>query len=110
MKTYVIDELRYQDYEKLRDYLPGRFPGGGLSGIFHVPIEAEYLSREQSVHEACQPYYCAIELEEERISVEFLVRSSQRMRCACIGYADERTRAWLMGLIDSIFDDLGIIS
>jgi hypothetical protein len=110
MKLYRIDELRYQDYEKLRDYLPGRFTEGGLPGIFHIPIDSDQLTEEQSEHMECQPYYCAVELEEDQISVEFLVRSSRRMRCSCIGYANEPTRAWLIGLMDEIFSTLGIIS
>ena len=110
MKFYAIDELRYQDYEKLRDYLPTRFTKGSLPGIFQIPIGADHLSREQAAHEACQPFYCAVELEENRIAVEFLVRSKNRLRCSCIGYAEERTRIWLMRLIDEIFEDLGLIS
>lgn len=110
MKHYAIDELRYQDYEKLRDYLPTRFPGGGLPGIFRIPLGPEHLSREQAAHVQCHPFYCTVELEENKVTVEFLVRSENRLRCSCVGYAGESTRLWLMRLMDEIFEDLGLIS
>jgi hypothetical protein len=108
MKQYVIDELRYPDYEKLKSYLDARYRQGILPEIYWISLDTELLSDIQRRHEDCQPHYVALELEESRLTGELLVRSRQRMRCSCIGYATEIQRNWLIELIDKTLEELEI--
>ena len=110
MKMYVIDELRYQDYEKIESFLDDTFEKSGMVGIYWLPIEPDMLTAVQAAHTACQPYYVALDLEPDRLSCELLVRSRNRIRCDCIGYADERQRHWIIETLDGVLEKLEIIS
>ncbi len=110
MKQYVIDELRPWDHEKIKAYLEQRFEPAEVDGLYWVPLAEELLDTAQSAHKDCQPYCFALELEPNRITFELLVRSRERVRCDCIGYASERQRDWLIRLADGILDSLGIIA
>ncbi len=108
MKQYVIDELRYQDFEALQQYLQSRFSTSGLDGLYWIPLETDILSATQRSHADCHPHYFAVELEPERLSCELLVRTAARVRCDCIAYADERQREWFLNAIDAILEKLAI--
>ena len=108
MKQYVIDELRYQDYETLQRYFQTHFSTSGVVGLYWIPLDAEMLSDTQRSHADCHPHYFAVELEPERLSCELLVRTAARIRCNCIGYADERQREWLLQVIDAVLEKLAI--
>ena len=47
MKMYVIDELRYQDYEKIESFLDDTFEKSGMVGIYWLPIEPDMLTAVQ---------------------------------------------------------------
>jgi len=110
MKQYVIDELRPWEYEKIKAYLDERFLQSEVDGIYWVPLDPDCLDAVQRAHRDCRPHCFALELEPTRLSCELLVRTKERIRCDCIGYASERQRNWLIRLADGIFDELGIIT
>ena len=37
-----------------------------------------------------------------------LVRTKNRIRCACMGYASKDQRIWIMDVVDAIFEKLDI--
>ena len=106
MKQYVIDELRPADHKKIKAYLDENFGSSGVDGIYWIPIDQNNLTAVQAEHKKCQPFYLAIELKPHLISCELLVRSGNRIRCNCIGYATEKQRNWLIRFVDLIFDQL----
>lgn len=108
MKQYVIDELRYADYEKLKGYLDERFGDSGVDRLYWIPVDEDLLEEVQKEHVDCRPHLFAIELEEDRMAIELLVRTRNRIRCDCIRYADARQRNWLMDCLDAIFEKLDI--
>lgn len=108
MKQYVIDELRPADHGKLKEYLDQNFHVSGIPGLYWIWLEEGLLTEIQRRHSQCRPHYLAVELEENRVTCEFLVRSRQKLRCNCIGYADARQRIWLMELMDAVFQKLAI--
>ncbi|MCP4349400.1 MAG: hypothetical protein GY795_28300 [Desulfobacterales bacterium] len=110
MKQYVIDELRIQDYEKIRDYLDNNFTSSDVGGIYWIPIDQDILTNEQAEHTECQPFYFAVDLEQNLMACELLVRSKSRMKCSCIGYATENQRNWFIRFIDAMFERLEIIT
>lgn len=110
MKQYVIDEIRPQDYEKVKDYLDRTFGGSGVDGLYWVPVDEALVSEVQRAHADCAPFYMALELAPDRLAGELLMRTRSRVRCDCIHYADERQRNWLIRSMDAIFEQLGIIT
>ena len=110
MKQYVIDELRPEDYDKLRSSLSEYFEPSDIDGIYWVVLDRNMLSDIQADHTECRPFYFAIELGPSKIACELLVRTKNKIRCSCINYATEQQRNWLIGRIDALFEELGIIS
>jgi hypothetical protein len=108
MKQYVIDELRYTDYEKIKDYLDTHFGGSGVANIYWIPIDGDLLTPDQAEHTDCHPLYFGMELQDTRLSCELLIRTRNRMKCTCMAYADTRQRNWLMDCLDAIFEKLEI--
>ena len=108
MKQYVIDQLRPEDYEKIKSYFDENFDSSGVEGIYWVPVDQEMLTQEQARHKDCQPFYFAVDLEPNLLSCELLVRTRKKVRCSCIGYADERQRNWIIALADAVLERLDI--
>jgi len=108
MKQYVVDELRPLDYRVIKSYLDEKLGSSGIEGLYKLPVDPEILTDVQLDHIKCQPYYFAIDLEPNRIACELLVRSDQKMRCSCIGYATENQHNWLIQLTEIMLDHLKI--
>jgi len=108
MKQYVIDQLRPSDFKKLKTYLGQHFNGSAVEGIYWIPLGSELFNGLQQQHRQCQPFYFAMELEEQCLACEFLVRTQHRVRCGCMSYADSSQRTWLMDLVDNILAELDI--
>jgi hypothetical protein len=110
MKQYVIDELRYQDYERIKAYFDESFGKSDLGCIYWLPLDPEMLTGVQAAHTTCQPFYFALDLSPDRLSCELLVRTRNRIRCDCIGYANEPQRNWIVKTLDAILEKLEIIT
>ena len=108
MKQYVIDELRPQDYKKIKTYFDKNFIPSTVDGIYWIPLEQELFTKVQAEHVACQPFYFAVALEKNLIAFELLVRTKNKVRCGCMGYATEKQRNWFIGFADAIFETLKI--
>ncbi|MBF0117715.1 MAG: hypothetical protein HQK79_02695 [Desulfobacterales bacterium] len=109
MKQYIIDELRPQDYQKIKEYFDKNLGMPKINSIYWVELSDYLLNDIQISHPECKPFYFAIELGQKQISCELLIRSQNKIRCNCINYADERQRNWVINFIDTIFNDLNII-
>ncbi len=110
MKQYVIDELRPEDHRKIKKYLDQEYGPAEMGSIYWVPLAPAVLTETQHQHAECQPFYVAIDLQEDQLALELLVRTKHQVRCACIGYAVSDQRIWLMDLVDDIFKGLDIVT
>ena len=109
MKQYVIDELRLEDHARLKTYLDETLGDSGVDGLYWLPLDREKLAEPQTAHQGdCGPFFFALELEESKLVCEFLVRTRERIRCACIQYATEDQRNWLMAVADAMLEKLEI--
>src|SRR5512143_3725698 len=108
MKQHVVDQLRYQDYEKLKALLDQQYGEAAMGAVYWIPLEQDVLSPTQREYRECQPHVAAVELEETRLSVELLVRTRNRIRCSCISYATEGQRNWLIHIVDRMLEQLSI--
>ena len=110
MKQYVIDELRPDDYQKLKAYLDENFNSSNIDEIYWIPLEQENLTDIQAGHTECQPFYFAIELNPDILACELLIRTKSRVRCDCITYATEKQLSWLVRFVDGMLNRLEIIT
>jgi hypothetical protein len=110
MKQYRIDELRYEDYEKLKAHLDERFGSSRVENLYWVPVEEHLLDEIQAAHTNCQPFYFAVELNTMAISFELLIRTRNRVRCDCIHYANTEQRESIIRFADTMFETLKILS
>ncbi len=109
MKQYVLDELRLEDFEQIRNYLDETYGPAKLGGLYWVPIQdPALLTPIQAEHTQCRPYYFVIELEESKLSAELLVRAQQTIRCNCIAYANEKQRNWLYQVLEDMLTTLAL--
>lgn len=108
MKQYVIDQLRLEDHHSLKTYLDDNFSSSGIKGLYWIPLDDSLLTNVQKDHSDCNPFHFAAELDEERLSIELLVRTQNKMHCHCMTYADEKQRNWLIDSIDAILEKLTI--
>ncbi len=109
MKQYVIDELRLDDYGIIKQYFDEYSKPGSIEGVYWLTIPDGILTETQSSHTDCQPYYFALELDEQSLSCGLLVRTASSIRCHCINYATLDQRNWLIDTIDSILEQNKII-
>ena len=110
MKQYVIDELRPDDYKKLKAYLDENLNSSDIDGIYWIPLDQENLTDIQTEHTECQPFYFAVELMPDIMACELLIRTKSRVRCDCISYATEKQLSWLIRFVDGIIEKLEIIT
>ena len=110
MKQYVIDEIRVEDYKQIKSFIENEYGKSELGGIYWIPVEEALLTSLQTSHQSCQPFYVALDLEPGRLCCELLIRTKQRVRCDCMGYANEVQRNWIIGRIDRMFKKLEIIT
>jgi len=108
MKQYVVDELRPLDYTIIKSYLDEKLGSSGIQGLYKLPVDSKILTDVQFNHTQCHPYYFAIELTPEQMACELFIRSDQKIRCGCMGYANEIQRNWLIQLTEMILDHLKI--
>jgi len=108
MKQYVIDQLRLEDYHAIKAYLDENFGNSGIDNLYWIPVDTEILTPLQAEHKDCHPLYFAIELEENSMSCELLIRTGKHMHCNCMAYATADQRNWLIDYLDAIFDKLNI--
>ncbi|MFO8049504.1 MAG: hypothetical protein R6U29_10770 [Desulfosudaceae bacterium] len=110
MKQYVIDELRPSDYDRLKSFLDNEFGPSSMGGIYWIPLPDDLLTETQASHNDCRPFFFIADLDKTRLSLEFLVRTRNSIRCSCIAQATPPQREWLIRYIDTVFDELDIIT
>ncbi len=108
MKQYVIDQLRESDYNRIRDYLMNHAESAAMEGIYYVDLPDTLYTDLQRSHDHCQPYYFAVNLTRKQVGFEWLIRSRNKLRCACIGYATQAQRDYIIDYADGILDRLRI--
>jgi hypothetical protein len=106
MRQYELDEIARNDISRIRDYLDGHAAASGLAGIWWVDVPEDLLSPDQFEHRDCWPHRFAVELGDDFVRFEFLIRSLQTMRCTCIGYATRLQRDFILAFADRLVEDL----
>jgi hypothetical protein len=108
MRQYILDEIRRQDIPRIRDYLGEHAQSSGLADVWWVDFSEDLLSPEQFQHRGCAPFRFAVELGDDFVRFEFLVRSQKTLRCSCIDYATRQQRDFILAFADRLVDDLDL--
>jgi hypothetical protein len=108
MKQYVIDQLRPNDYSRIKAYLDMNLRQSGIPEIYWLILPQELHEGIQVEHADCRPFYFALELFQSELSCELLVRTLSHIRCDCMCYATLAQRNWLIQTVDDICNQLEI--
>jgi hypothetical protein len=108
MRQYLLDEISRGDILRIREYLNVHALAAGLEDIWWVDLNEDLLSPDQFTHQDCRPFRFAVELGDNFVRFEFLIRSQQTMRCACIGYATRTQRDFILAFADRLVEELGL--
>ncbi|MEN6438017.1 MAG: hypothetical protein ABFD97_05500 [Syntrophobacter sp.] len=108
MKQYVLDQLRESDYLKIMEYLGKNAEESVFSELFWIKLPPELYTQTQKEHSQCHPFRFAVNLTRNDAAFELLIRTPQAMRCACIGYANQKQRDYILDFADKMLDKLEI--
>jgi hypothetical protein len=106
MRQYQIDEIARIDIPRVREYLNQHAGAARLEGIWWVDLPEDLLNPEQFSHPDCRPFRFAVELGDDFVRFEFLIRSRETMRCTCIGFATRQQRDFILAFADRLVEDL----
>ena len=106
MRSLLIDELSPKDVERLRTHLESVGRPSEIRGLYWITLPEDGLSPLQRAHRDCRPHRFAVELDDDWLKIEFLIRPAVGLRCPCCGMADPGQRslilAWADGLIETL--------
>lgn len=108
MRQYQLDEIPKKDIPKVREYLNQHAVAAGIADIWWVDLQEDLLSPEQFDHRDCQPHRFAVEVGDDFVRFEFLIRSLKTMRCSCIAYATRQQRDFILGYADRLVEELAL--
>lgn len=109
MRSYHIDELAPEDVARLARALDARGMKSSMDAMYWLDLPEALLSAEQRDHTGdCGPHSVGVELGEDWVHAELLVRARNRLRCSCVCYADAAQRAWVMDELDRTLRELDI--
>ncbi len=105
MRQYIIDQLSREERANIDSFLKRSLEPGAVDGLFWIKVPQDLLNSEQREHADCGPYYFAVELEEERVCFELLVRSKVNLHCSCIAHASRAQRDFVLHFVDQMLEE-----
>lgn len=105
MRQIVIDDLSPMERDNIDSYLKRSLQQGPMIGLYWIALPPDLLSPTQHGHEKCGPFYLAVEVENDSIRFELLVRSHANLHCSCIAYATPVQRQFVLDFIDRMLDE-----
>ena len=108
MRSYMIDEINSSDIEKINAFLNENAVSSSLDQLFWVKIPQDLLSEIQFQHKDCQPHAFAVELGDDWVKLEFLIRSMKNMQCTCPAYCTEQQQKFIIKFALGMLEQLGV--
>lgn len=102
MRQLLIDELSREERDNLDSYLKRTLRQGPVAGMFWLELPPDLWGSAQQGHEDCGPFYFGVELTENKLIIELLVRSESNLHCSCISYATPAQRDFLLRFFDTM--------
>ena len=102
MRCYLVVELQPEVIANLEAQLTTNGCQSGIERLYWLPLEKERLLPVQREHESsCGPHCLALEILDDAVRLEFLVRAKGRMRCECVCYLSPETERHMMDWLDA---------
>ncbi len=97
MQEEIVIPCSLQQHMKLKAYLDELELASSIPDLYWLPVPTELLNQIQLEHQdSCGPYAMALDLSDDRVVLETLVRAQNQLHCACIALAEpELTRHML---------------
>ncbi len=109
MKLYIIEDLTGEHSLAIAKRLQDMDLGAEIDKLYWLPVPEKHLSALQQAHKhQCGPYVMALELLENSLRMELLIRARNMLRCECIAYATPGLQAHMSAYIDTLLNELGI--
>lgn len=105
MRQFVIDELSPMERDNIDSYLKRSLKQGPMVGLYWITLPDDLLSAAQQGHDECGPFYFGVELEQEKVKFELLVRSTANLHCECIAHATPTQRQFVLDFIDKMLEE-----
>jgi hypothetical protein len=105
MRQFVIDELSPMERDNIDSYLKRSLTHGPMIGLYWFVLTPDLYSEAQQGHEDHGPFYLAVEVEQQRVCFELLVRSKSNLHCSCIAHATPVQRQFILDFIDRMVKD-----
>ncbi len=105
MRQIMVDELTREERDNIDSYLKRTLKPGPLVGLYWMTVPQDLLAEAQQGHEQCGPFYVAVELEEDTIRFELLIRSQTNLHCSCIAYATPAQRDFVLRFVDTMLEE-----
>lgn len=108
MRQILMNELTKDEIQKTKEFLNVIGREGGVEGLYWLQIPQDMLGAAQIGHEDCGPFSFAVELGDDFVSFELLVRSESNLHCSCTCYATAAQREFLLTAMDRMVSAQGI--
>ena len=105
MRQLLIDDLTPPERDNIENYLKRTLKSGLVQGMFWLPLPDDLFAEAQVGHQECGPFYFGVELANDKVSFELLIRSESNLHCSCISYANGAQRDFLFGFIDRMLSE-----
>ncbi len=102
MQQYVVDELRTSEIMRITDYLEKSCERSTLDNLYWLKVPDDLLTSVQYEHKDCSPFCVGIEVTDDKVVVEMLIRSRKKLRCSCIAYASNQQRQFILNFVDTL--------
>jgi len=102
MRQIVINELSDEDLVQAKAFLKENARPGGINGMYWLDLPEELLDEAQQGHEQCGPFMFGLELGDDFLSLELLVRSQSNLHCSCTAYATKSQRNFALEYLDNL--------
>ncbi len=105
MRQFVIDELSPLERDNIDSYLKRTLKPGPMIGLYWIVLPPDLLSAIQQEHRDCGPFYVGVEVEQDKVRFELLVRSTTNLHCDCIAHATSDQRQFILDFVDKMLDE-----
>ena len=102
MRQIVIDELSPMERDNIDSYLKRTAKRGAMIGLYWLELPPDMLSEAQQGHEEHGPFFFGVEIDNQSVRFELLVRSQTNLHCSCIAHASSSQRQFVLDFIDKM--------
>ena len=105
MRYFMIDDLSKEERVVVENFLKRNATPGPIENLFWLQVPDDLLEETQREHRDCGPFFFGIELQDESVAFELLVRSQATLHCQCIAYTSPAQRDYMLAFVDRLISE-----